>query len=299
MESLLILAEYQIALISTAVILGLVVGSFLNVVIYRLPVMMQREWSLQCQELLASENPESIDSASAAQYTAFNLVTPNSRCPHCENAIKPWHNIPVISFLLLGGKCAKCSTPISLRYPVIELVTGVLSGLVAYKFGATWLTLCVLVLTWSLITMTMIDFDHQLLPDSLTLPMLWLGLLVNTIDLGLGVTLQDAVIGAMAGYLFLWLFYWIFKLLTGKEGMGYGDFKLLAALGAWMGWQNLLPVIILSSLVGAVWGSAMILFMGRDKSIPMPFGPFLAGAGFIMLIWGTELYTLYNNMFYA
>ncbi|HSG20841.1 MAG TPA: A24 family peptidase, partial [Burkholderiaceae bacterium] len=175
----------------------------------------------------------------------------------------------------------------------VEFVNGLLSGLVGYTFGATWLTLAILLLTWSLVVLTLIDFDQQLLPDDITLPLLWLGLLVNTLDLGFGVSLRDAVIGAIAGYLVLWIFYWAFKLTTGKEGMGYGDFKLLAALGAWMGWQSLLPIIILSSMVGAVCGVVMILALGRDKSVPIPFGPYLAGAGFIMLIWGPQLTAFY------
>ena len=182
-----------------------------------------------------------------------------------------------------------------MRYPSVEMVAGILSGLVAYNFGYTWLTLAIMIVVWSLLALTLIDYDHQLLPDDITLPLLWLGLLVNAVDLGFGVSAVDSVIGAVAGYLSLWSFYWIFKLLTGKEGMGYGDFKLLAALGAWMGWQSLLPIIILSSLVGAVFGIVMIVFKGRDRSAPMPFGPFLAGAGLIMLIWGPQIINAYYS----
>lgn len=281
--------------IIVCVVLGLLVGSFLNVVIYRLPVMMQREWRAQCCEYLEIDNPTPDTNESSAKFAVFNLQKPDSHCPHCNHKIKPWENIPVFSYIFLAGKCANCKSNISLRYPTVEFVTGALSGLVAASFGFTWLTLALLFLTWALIVLTLIDFDHQLLPDNITLPLLWLGLLVNTLDLGFGVSLRDAVIGALSGYLVLWIFYWVFKLATGKEGMGYGDFKLLAALGAWMGWQSLLPIIILSSLVGAIFGLAMILMLGRDKSVPMPFGPFLAGAGYIMLIWGPQINALYYN----
>tara|TARA_B100000959_G_scaffold240724_1_gene262100 strand:- start:2390 stop:3289 length:900 start_codon:yes stop_codon:yes gene_type:complete len=276
-------------LITVCVILGMLVGSFLNVVVYRMPIMLQRDWKQQCCEYLEIENSVPDNNSSSAKFNVFNLHKPDSHCPTCNHKIRAWENVPVLSYLFLGGKCSSCKTRISLRYPCVEFINGVTSGLVAYTFGATWLTLAVLLLAWCLLVLTLIDFDHQLLPDDITLPLLWLGLLVNAVDLGFGVSLRDAVIGAIAGYLVLWSFYWIFKLVTGKEGMGYGDFKLLAALGAWMGWQNLLPIIILSSLVGAVLGLIMIVAMGRDKSVPMPFGPFLAGAGFIMLIWGSQL----------
>ena len=273
-------------LLTVCIILGLLVGSFLNVVVYRLPIMLQRDWRAQCCDYLEIENPTPDNNESSAKFEVFNLQKPDSHCPLCNHKIRAWENVPVLSYLFLGGKCSSCKTKISIRYPAVELVSGVLSGLVAIYFGATWLTLALLFFTWSLIALTLIDFDHQLLPDNITLPLIWLGLLVNTLDLGFGVTLRDAVIGAIAGYLVLWAFYWAFKLATGKEGMGYGDFKLLSALGAWMGWQSLLPTIILSSLVGAVIGIGMIVLRGRDKSAPMPFGPFLAGAGFIMIIWG-------------
>ena len=278
-----------------SVVLGLLVGSFLNVVIYRLPIMLQRDWRAQCCEYLELDNSIPDKNSTSSKYTEFNLQKPASHCPQCNHKIRPWENIPVVSYVLLGGKCANCKSKISLRYPAIEFVTGVLSGLVAISFGFSWLTLALLLLTWSLIALTLIDFDHQLLPDDITLPILWLGLLVNALDLGFGVLLYDAVIGAIAGYLVLWGFYWAFKLATGKEGMGYGDFKLLAAFGAWMGWQSLLPIVIISSLVGAVFGLVMIVFQGRDKSVPMPFGPYLAGAGFIMLIWGPQINALYYN----
>lgn len=282
-------------MLTICIVLGLLVGSFLNVIVYRLPIMLRREWREQCCEYLEIENTTPDSNESSAKFRVFNLQTPNSHCPHCNQRIKPWENIPLLSYLFLAGKCASCKSKISLRYPAVELLSAVLSGLVAIYFGATWLTLALLFLTWSLIALTLIDIDHQLLPDNIVLPLLWLGLLVHTLGLGFDVTLRDAVIGAIAGYIGLWAIYWIFKLATGKDGMGYGDFKLLAALGAWMGWQSLLPVIILSSLVGAVFGLSMILLTGRDKSIPIPFGPFLAGAGFIVLIWGPQLSVFYRN----
>ncbi len=265
--------------IALITILGLAVGSFLNVVIYRLPLMMQNRWKAECCELL--EQPQSPS-------PTFNLLKPDSHCPHCQTPIKPWHNIPLVSWALLGGKCAKCRQPISPRYPSIELASGILSGIIALTFGPGLLTAGLLLLTWALISLTMIDIDHQLLPDNITLPLLWLGLLVNAQNFGL-TDLRSAVIGAAAGYLVLWGVYWLFKIVTGKEGMGYGDFKLLAALGAWMGWQQLPLIIILSSFVGAAIGIAGILIQGRDKNIPIPFGPYLAIAGWIALIWGDTI----------
>ncbi|MEQ8955897.1 MAG: A24 family peptidase [Gammaproteobacteria bacterium] len=293
MEIIEALRAYPTLLVSICVVLGLLVGSFLNVVVYRLPIMLQREWKAQCCEYLEIENKVPDENESSAKFAVFNLQQPGSHCPHCGHKIRPWENIPVLSYLFLGGKCSSCSNKISLRYPSVEFVNGLLSGLVAASFGATWLTLALLLFTWSLVALTLIDFDHQLLPDNITLPLLWLGLLVNALNLGMEVSISDAVIGAIAGYLVLWAFYWAFKLITGKEGMGYGDFKLLAALGAWLGWQSLLPIIILSSLVGAVWGILMIVVAGRDRSAAMPFGPYLAGAGFIMLIWGPALSEFY------
>jgi len=284
-------------LTACCIILGMLIGSFLNVVVYRLPIMMQRDWKSQCCEYLEIENLMPDSNESSAKFRVFNLQKPDSHCPLCNHKIKAWENIPVLSYLALGGKCSSCKTKISLRYPSVEFITGMLSGLVGVTYGATWLTLALLLLTWSLITLTLIDIDHQLLPDDITIPLIWLGLLVNTLDFEFGVSLRDAVIGAIAGYLVLWVFYWVFKFVTGKDGMGYGDFKLLAALGAWMGWQNLLPIIILSSSAGAVFGILMIIIKKRDQSLPIPFGPYLAGAGFIMLIWGTQLTTYYINTF--
>ena len=290
-----LLETSQAFLIIASLVLGLLVGSFLNVVIYRMPIILQRDWKRQCSEFLEIDNSLSEDKSHSLKHEVFNLQQPASHCPHCYHKIKPWENVPLISYIALGGKCSNCKAKISLRYPSVEFINGVLSALVAFTFGATWLTLALLIFTWSLLVLTLIDFDHQLLPDDITIPLLWLGLLVNALDLGFGVSLDDAVIGAIAGYLVLWAFYWVFKLTTNKEGMGYGDFKLLAALGAWMGWQSLLPIIILSSVVGAVSGIIMIIALGRDKSVPMPFGPYLSGAGFIMLIWGPEISTLYIN----
>ncbi len=282
-------------LVVLSIALGLLVGSFLNVVIYRIPVMLQREWRQQCCEFLEIDEKTTNDAGTAPAHKVFNLVKPDSHCPHCNAPVRAWQNIPILSYVLLRGRCAKCKASISIRYPIIEAVTGILTGLVAWQFGATWLTLALFVLTWSLVALTMIDFDHQLLPDNITLPLLWLGLAVNTLLPDSSVGPRDAVLGAILGYLSLWSIYWVFKLLTGKEGMGYGDFKLLAALGAWMGYQSLLLIVILSSLVGAVVGIALLLFLGRDRNIPIPFGPYLAGAGFIALLWGEQFMTLYIN----
>ena len=270
-----------------ALIFGLLVGSFLNVVIYRLPLMMQREWQQECRALL--EQPEQPPPAEP-----FNLAVPRSRCPACGHQITALENIPVISYLALRGRCSACNNPISARYPCVELVTGLLSALILLAFGPTPQALLLLPLVWGLIALTLIDFDHQLLPDSLTLPLLWLGLIANA--LGLFTDLHSALWGAVAGYLSLWSVYWLFKLVTGKEGMGYGDFKLLAALGAWMGWQMLPLIIILSSLVGALLGIGMVLLRGRDAARPLPFGPFLTIAGGIALLWGPQLVQRYFQL---
>jgi len=263
-------------------ILGLLVGSFLNVVIHRLPKMLEQDWKAQCHEMLEIAAPET---------TSISLSKPNSTCPKCGHAIKPWENIPIISYLFLRGKCSNCSNPISIRYPIIEAVTGILTLAVAMTFGANYLSAALLLLTWALISLTMIDADTQLLPDNITLPLLWLGLIVNYF--GLITTLEAAMWGAIWGYMSLWAVYQAFKIVTGKEGMGYGDFKLLAALGAWLGWQMLPVIILLSSVVGAVIGIGMIVIKGKDKSIPIPFGPYLAIAGWIALIWGPEIVQLW------
>jgi leader peptidase (prepilin peptidase)/N-methyltransferase len=293
MTMLDLIANNSTVLIVLSIVLGLLVGSFLNVVIYRVPVMLQRDWRQQCCEFLELDEKKFSKDDPTAKHKIFNLVKPDSHCPQCNAPVRAWQNIPILSYVLLRGKCAGCQKPISMRYPIIELVTGLLSGVVAWQFGATWLALAFLVLTWSLISLTMIDFDHQLLPDNITLPLLWLGLLVNALLPGTTVSAADAVLGAIIGYMSLWSLYWVFKMLTGKEGMGYGDFKLLAALGAWMGWQSLLLIVILSSLVGAIVGIALLLLRGRDRNIPIPFGPYLAGAGFIAMLWGDALNRLY------
>jgi len=267
-------------LLPLAGVVGLFVGSFLNVVIYRVPEAMQREWRFEAESFL---NPDKDISPPEP----FNVMVPGSRCPHCKTAIKPWHNIPLLGYALIAGKCAACKEPISLRYPMIEASTALLGMLVVYLMGPGVTTLFYIALVWTLLVLTMIDIDHQLLPDSITLWLLWLGLGFNAVFEA--VPLADAVWGAIAGYLSLWSIYWLFKLATGKEGMGYGDFKLLAALGAWLGWQALPLVVVLSSFVGAVLGIAGILIQGRDKSQPMPFGPYLAIAGVIALLWGNDI----------
>jgi leader peptidase (prepilin peptidase) / N-methyltransferase len=263
-------------------LLGLTVGSFLNVVIHRLPRMMERQWHRDCDELKGV-----IQDEHTADKEPYNLNRPSSHCPHCGHKIRPWENIPVVSWLWLRGRCSSCRKPISLRYPLVEAATGLLSFLVAYHFGFGWPALTGLALTWALIALSMIDFDVQLLPDNITLPFLWLGMLLS-----LGHVFTDpnsAIIGAAAGYLSLWSVYQLFKRLTGKEGMGYGDFKLLALLGAWFGWQHLPQIILLSALVGAVVGILLIVVRGRDRNIPIPFGPYLAAAGWISMMWGEQI----------
>jgi len=271
------------AFVCVSLLLGLLFGSFLNVVVYRVPIMMQRDWREQALEVL--------ELTAEPQTATFNLVMPNSSCPHCAHEIKPWENIPVISFLFLRGKCSSCKSPISMRYPLVELACGLLSAFIAWHFGFTWQAGAMLLLTWGLLAMSLIDVDHQLLPDSLVLPLLWLGLIANSF--GLFTSLEDALWGAIAGYLSLWSVYWLFKLVTGKEGMGYGDFKLLAMLGAWGGWQVLPLTILLSSLVGAVLGLIMLRLRNAEASTPIPFGPYLAIAGWIALIWGEQITSSY------
>lgn len=265
-----------------AAVLGLLIGSFLNVVIHRLPKMMQRE----------SDNYVAHESAKPLPHTdRYNLMVPRSACPHCGHRITAVENIPVVSYLFLRGKCIECKTPISMRYPVVELLTGALSAMLVWRFGSGVAGLSTLLFTYLLVAMTFIDADTQLLPDDLTFPLLWLGLLVNLH--GTFVPLDEAVIGAAAGYLSLWSIYWLFKLTTGKEGMGYGDFKLLAALGAWLGWKMLPVIILLSSLVGAVIGISLILFARHARDKPIPFGPYLAAAGMIALLYGKPLVQAY------
>lgn len=277
-------------LVAAGAILGLCIGSFLNVVIHRLPKMMERDWRLQCAEL--SDTPPSD-----ADAAPFDLARPRSRCPDCGHLIRPWENLPLISyFLILRGKCAGCGKPIPLRYPLVEALTGVLSAFAIWQYGATLAGLGALLMIWALVALTFIDFDTQLLPDSITLPLLWLGIAFNLAETF--TPLESAVIGAMAGYLSLWSIYWLFKLLTGKEGMGYGDFKLLAALGAWLGWQMLPIIVLLSSVVGAVVGISLIVLARHGRNVPIPFGPYLAAAGLIALFWGKTLGAAYLGLAY-
>ena len=265
-----------------ALVVGLLMGSFLNVVIHRLPKMMEREWQVQCAELRGE---------TVTDIPRFNIVTPRSACPACGQAITALQNIPVVSWLVLGGRCAACKARIPLRYPLVEILTGVLSAFIAWRFGFGVAALGALVLLWSLIALAFIDLDTQLLPDSITLPLLWAGLLFNLF--GTFTDLDAAVIGAVAGYLILWTVYWLFKLCTGKEGMGFGDFKLLAAIGAWLGWKLLPAVILLSAGVGAAIGIVLILVARHGRSTPIPFGPYLALGGLVALIWGDSLTRLY------
>jgi leader peptidase (prepilin peptidase)/N-methyltransferase len=278
METLLFAAPATLAATLAALLFGLLIGSFLNVVVYRLPVMAQRELDNYIAHEAGKDLPHS---------DRFNLMVPRSACPHCGHQITALENIPIVSWLFLRGKCSACKAPISPRYPIVEAVTGLLSAVVIWYFGSGWLGLASLAFAYFLIAMTLIDYDTKTLPDDLTYPLLWLGLLVNLN--GTIVPLRDAVIGAMAGYLALWAVYWLFKLATGKEGMGYGDFKLLAALGAWMGWAMLPTIIILSSVVGAIVGISLIVFARRDRNNPIPFGPYLAAAGMIALLYGIPL----------
>jgi leader peptidase (prepilin peptidase)/N-methyltransferase len=267
-----------VASTALAAVVGLVVGSFLNVVIHRLPKMMEHGWMAECAELRGEAPPPA---------EKLTLATPRSRCPQCGHAISALENIPVLSFLFLRGRCRACQAPISLRYPLVEALSGVLSGYAIWRFGISWAGIGALFFVWCMIALTFIDFDTQLLPDSITLPLLWAGLLLNLN--GTFTDLRSAVIGAAAGYLSLWSVYWAFKLATGKEGMGYGDFKLLAAIGAWLGWKMLPLAILASSMVGAVVGIALIVLARHGRNIPIPFGPYLAAAALIALFWGKPL----------
>ncbi len=287
-ESTIALFQQQPAFFyATLFVLGALVGSFLNVVIYRLPVMMEREWRSDCLEFLEQE----ADSGGEA----FNLVVPRSRCGACGHQITALENIPIVSYLVLGGKCSSCKTRISAQYPLVEAFTAVVSVVVGWHFGVSLQTLAALLLSWSLIAASGIDIGHKLLPDSITLPLLWLGMLLALF--GVFVGLQDAVIGAMAGYLSLWSVFILFKVVTGKEGMGHGDFKLLAAFGAWLGWKPLLIVILTSSFVGAAVGITMILLKRTDRGTQIPFGPYIAAAGWMTLLWGDALSRFYFSLF--
>ena len=265
--------------------LGLLVGSFLNVVIYRLPKTLDRKWKIECRDYLELEpDPQLLKEK-------LSIAWPGSQCPKCKSNIRPWHNIPVIGFLLLKGKCADCGTSIGLRYPIVELLTGILSVLVVWKFGATYESLLALGFTWCLIALAGIDLDTKLLPDNITLPLLWAGLIVNFFDTF--TTFSSAFWGAVAGYMILWVVFWGFKLLTGKEGMGYGDFKLLAALGAWLGWPALPMIILISSVVGLAVAVLMMVFMSHDRRVPIAFGPYLAIAGWIAFLFGEQVQQMF------
>jgi len=286
-----LLSESPLLFIGIAFVLALLIGSFLNVVIYRLPVMMERDWRAQCDEISATP-------ASDLPEGRFDLTVPRSRCPACNHQITALQNIPLFSYLFLGGKCGHCKAPISSRYPAVELLTAVLSGIVAWRFGFGWEAAAGIALTWTLIVVSMIDIDHQIIPDSISLPLIWAGLFLSLFHPLAGsqilfVDPQTAIAGALAGYLSLWSIYHLFRLLTGKEGMGYGDFKLLAALGAWLGWQMLPLIILLSAVVGAVFGILMIVVKRHQRSVPIPFGPYLAAAGWVAMLYGPQIVNWY------
>lgn len=286
-----LLTESPLLFIGLAFVFALLVGSFLNVVIYRLPVMMERDWRAQCDEISASP-------AGELPQGRFDLMAPRSRCPSCNHQITAMQNIPVISYLLLGGKCGNCKAPISRRYPAVELLTAVLTGIVAWRFGFGWEAAAAIALTWTLIAISVIDIDHQIIPDSISLPLIWSGLFLSLFHPLAGaeilfVDAKTAIAGGLAGYLSLWSIYHLFRLLTGKEGMGYGDFKLLAALGAWLGWQMLPLIILLSAIVGAVSGILMIVTKRHERSVPIPFGPYLAAAGWVAMLYGPQIVKRY------
>jgi leader peptidase (prepilin peptidase)/N-methyltransferase len=278
------MAPASLPILLAVALIGLCIGSFLNVVIHRVPKMLERGWRDQCAELAGKPLVEE---------PTYNLWVPRSQCPACGHPIHAVENVPIVSYMLLRGRCAGCKAPISARYPLIEALTGALTVCTVLRFGATPAALAACILVWTLIALTFIDFDTQLLPDNLTLPLLWAGLLANVLGAAPSVSLRDAVIGAVAGYLVLWAVYWLFKLIRGKEGMGYGDFKLLAAMGAWLGWQMLPLIVLLSSVVGAAIGISLAAFKGRDHQIPLAFGPYLAIAGLIALFFGKPLLQLY------
>lgn len=274
---------------------ALIIGSFLNVVIHRLPIMMEREWREQCDEF--TKTPP----ASQLPDGRFDLIIPRSRCPSCGHLITAWQNIPVVSYLLLSGKCRNCKASISARYPLVEILTAVLAALCAWRFGFGWEAIMAIGLTLALVPISMIDADTQLIPDSIVLPLLWIGLLMSLFHPMVGtdtlfIPPKDAIVGAVAGYLSLWTVYQLFKLVTGKEGMGYGDFKLLAALGAWLGWQQLPQIILMSAVVGAIVGISMMVFRKHERSVPIPFGPYLAAAGWITMMWGDTIKNAYLDL---
>jgi leader peptidase (prepilin peptidase)/N-methyltransferase len=283
-----LLATHKLAFIALAALLGLVVGSFLNVVIHRLPKMLERQWKAECAEL---------EGQSVTDAARYNLVSPPSCCPHCNRRIRALENVPVVSYLALRGKCSACGCAISPRYPLVELLSAVLSGYIAWHFGFGWAAFAVMGFCWAMIALAFIDLDTFYLPDSITLPLLWTGLTAQLFELFPRIGLSAAVIGAIAGYLALWCVFWVFKLATGKEGMGYGDFKLLAAIGAWLGWKALPVVILLSSVVGAVVGIALIALRQHGRDVPIPFGPYLVIAGLIALFWGQAITAKYLDFF--
>ena len=280
----------------SVILLGLIIGSFLNVVIHRLPVMLLRDWRRDCREFLAEKYPADVVAItpSAEPPAKYNLVVPRSACPHCGHPISALENIPVLSYLLLRGRCQSCKTHISLRYPIIETLSAILAFTVAWKFGFSYEFLFAAILSWALLSLTMIDIDHQYLPDQITLPLLWLGLILNLNNMYTDI--NSAVIGAIAGYLTLWSVYQLFKLITGKEGMGFGDFKLLGMFGAWLGWQLLPAIILISTLIGSIVGILLIVLKQHEKGKPIPFGPYLAGAGWVAMIWGNQLNALYFQL---
>jgi len=286
MSFITLLQTSPVFFVSLCTTIGLMVGSFLNVVIFRLPKMMEREWNQQCAEL-RGETIEALP--------PLNLAKPRSKCPHCRHKITALENIPIISYLVLRGHCSQCNASISLRYPIIEALTGIISGFVAWYFGFGFTAFAAMIFVWSMIALAFIDLDTLLLPDDITLPLLWIGLLVNLDDVFTDIS--SAVIGAASGYFILWLIYWCFKITTGKEGMGYGDFKLLAVIGAWFGWKMLPLVILLSSLVGAVIGIGLIIVAKHKRDVPIPFGPYLVGGGLIALFWGNQLNRTYLDLF--
>jgi leader peptidase (prepilin peptidase)/N-methyltransferase len=288
-----IFVEFPTFFIVASFVVALLVGSFLNVVIYRLPIMMERDMRTECKEILA-------EPASDMPTGRFDLIAPRSRCPSCGQMINALQNIPLLSWLVLRGKCAACKAPISVRYPVVEALTAILTAIVAWRFGFGWEGAAAILMTWVLIAISVIDIDHQIIPDSMSLPLIWIGLTMSLLHpFGGAETLfidpKTAIVGALAGYLSLWSVYHLFRLVTGKEGMGYGDFKLLAALGAWLGWQVLPLIVVLSAFVGAITGVAMMLFAKHDRNVPIPFGPFLATAGWIAMLYGRDIMDRYLN----
>ncbi len=288
-------AESPMLFVAVVFAFCLVIGSFLNVVIHRLPIMMEREWREQAAELVSNPPEKELPEH------RFDLVVPRSRCPSCGTTIKAWQNIPVVSYLLLGGKCSKCRESISARYPLVELMAAVLAALCAWRFGVGWEAVMAIVMTLTLVPIAMIDADTQLIPDSIVLPLMWVGLAMSLYHPMAGaetlfILPRDAIVGAMAGYLSLWTIYQLFKLVTGKEGMGYGDFKLLAALGAWLGWQQLPMIILMSAVVGAIVGIALMAFHKHERSVPIPFGPYLAAAGWITMLWGETIRNTYLDL---